>query len=57
MLKQDRFLSVFPLNSALDEENGMLCVYSLTENLVVFMHGLVKDAIQAHLHILHAPHP
>lgn len=56
MLKQDSFLSLFPLNSTLDEEIGMLCVYSLTENLVAFMQGLVKDAIQVHLHILHAPH-
>lgn len=35
---------------------GMLYVYSLTENLVAFTQGLVKDAIQVHLHILHAPH-
>lgn len=34
---------------------GMLCVYSLTENLAAFMQELVKDAIQVHLHILSFP--
>lgn len=33
---------------------GMLCVYCLTENLVAFLQGLVKDATQVHLHVLHA---
>lgn len=32
---------------------GKLCIYSIIDNFVALMQVLVKDATQAHLHILH----